>query len=136
MAARSVGINVARVKLVAFVVAALCAGLSGMLTAHYEGTIASQNFDLFASIFLLVAVVVGGAGTVMGAWVGAAYLVLVPEFAPNLYVLLSGVVIIAIVLIAPRGIAPTVVSGAHRLIDLVRRDGRAPASSPPVTETK
>jgi branched-chain amino acid transport system permease protein len=136
MAARSVGIPVARVKLVAFVVAALCAGLSGMLTAHYEGTIASQNFDLFASVFLLVAVVVGGASNAIGSWVGAAYLVLVPEFAPNLYVLLSGVVIIAIIMVAPRGIAPTVGSGAQRLLELARRHRRPAAVRPSAREAE
>ena len=77
-AARSVGVDVTRTKLTAFVIAGLCAGVSGFLVAHVEQSVNPAGYDLFDSVYILVGVILGGSGSAVGAWLGAAYISLVP----------------------------------------------------------
>jgi branched-chain amino acid transport system permease protein len=122
LAAQSVGVNIARTKLLAFVLSGVLAGVGGWLYAHELSAVAPGYFDTFASIFLLAAVLIGGNGTLAGAWLGAAYLILVPEGVQklgqggNFYTTVSGLFLIAVVLFAP-----------HGLSDLARRVGSAVA---------
>jgi branched-chain amino acid transport system permease protein len=109
LAAESVGVAVARTKITAFLISAVYAGIAGWLYAAITGFIAPPDFDLFASVYLFVAVVIGGAGTVVGAWLGAAYIVLVPELftlagQPNLYPIVGGALLAVVALVVPDGI--------------------------------
>ncbi|SDZ30385.1 branched-chain amino acid transport system permease protein [Micromonospora pattaloongensis] len=109
LAAESVGVAVARTKITAFLISAVYAGIAGWLYAAIVGFIAPPDFDLFASVYLFVAVVIGGAGTVLGAWLGAAYIVLVPELftlagQPNLYPIVGGALLAVVALLVPDGI--------------------------------
>jgi branched-chain amino acid transport system permease protein len=109
-AGRSVGVAISRTKLVAFLIAGVFGGVSGMLVAHVSGSISPLSFDLFGSIYLLVAVILGGARSTVGAWIGAAYIVLVPQaFASfgwdRLYLFLSGVLLVLVASFAPEGLA-------------------------------
>ena len=110
MAAESVGVSVWRTKLFAFIFAAVLAGVSGMLVAHSTGSLSPTSFDLFDSIYLLVALILGGLRSVVGAWIGAAYLVVVPALftqanLDGVYVVLSGAVLIIVIMLFPAGIA-------------------------------
>jgi branched-chain amino acid transport system permease protein len=77
--AASVGINVYRVKVAVFTLSAAFAGLGGALFAHQQNYISPDNFQFFSSVFFLLAVLFGGAGTLLGPVIGAAVLTLLPE---------------------------------------------------------
>ena len=128
LAARSCGISVARTKYIAFIIGAVFSGVAGWFFAGHVGAISPGFFDLFASLYMLVAVIIGGVKTPLGAWVGAAYLVFVPELfgmanATNLYPILSGALLVLVVLIAPDGIV-TATGQAVRRFRVSRRNTR------------
>lgn len=108
-AARSVGVRIARTKLTAFLIAGLFAGVSGWLLAHVTGSISPKSFDLFGSIYILVAVIIGGRRSTLGAWIGAAYVSLVPAVFASInqdrvYLFLSGILLILSVTLLPQGL--------------------------------
>lgn len=120
LAAASMGVAIARTKIIAFVAAALFAGTAGWLYAFTSGFVAPTDFDLFASVYFLVAVILGGSGSVLGSWLGAAYIVLVPQLfdqlgRPNLYSLVGGAVLVVVALLLPNGLAGLLRSAARRL---------------------
>jgi len=119
LAAASAGVAIARTKVIAFVAAALFAGTAGWLLAFTSGFLAPTDFDLFASVYFLVAVILGGSGSVLGSWLGAAYIVLVPQLFdqlghPTLYSLVGGAVLVIVALLLPDGMAGVLTSGARR----------------------
>jgi branched-chain amino acid transport system permease protein len=75
----SVGVDVYRLKVVVFVISAAFAGFGGTLFAHQQNYISPDNFQFFSSVFFLLAVLFGGAGTQAGPVIGAAVLTLLPE---------------------------------------------------------
>lgn len=79
VAARTVGVDVARHKLRAFVVAAVYASVAGSLLAMMNGFITPDAAGFIASIEYVTMVVIGGLGSVLGAVVGAALLVVLPQ---------------------------------------------------------
>ena len=97
IAAESIGINISRYKVMAFVIAAGFAGISGTLYAHNVGIIKPGIFDYNKSIEILVFVVLGGMGNIPGSIISAIILTLLPEFlrgADNLRMLLYAIVLI------------------------------------------
>lgn len=70
LAAESMGINVFRHKLLAFMFSAFCAGVSGGLMAALIGTITPDLFRFFVTFYLLLIIVLGGLGSISGAVVG------------------------------------------------------------------
>jgi len=79
IAVSAVGINVYRLKVLVFVISAAFAGFGGTLFAHQQNYVSPDNFQFFNSVFFLLAVLFGGAGTLMGPVVGAAVLTILPE---------------------------------------------------------
>lgn len=79
IAAESVGIDVTRYKMTAFVVSAALAGAAGCLFAMNYSTIVANKFDFNTSILILVFVVLGGQGNMLGSIVAAAALTILPE---------------------------------------------------------
>ncbi len=118
VAAALAGVNVARTRVLAFVVSATCAGLAGALLAIITGLVAPGAFTITLSIALLTAAVIGGLGTLPGAVWGSMVIVLVPTYATdvatshglstdvasNIPVAAYGAVLILVMLIFPRGI--------------------------------
>ncbi|WP_127107499.1 branched-chain amino acid ABC transporter permease [Pararhodobacter zhoushanensis] len=80
IAAASMGVNVTRTKLATFALSCLLTGLAGALYTLITEYVSPDSFDLMKSILLLVAVMVGGAGTILGPLVGAVFI----QFVPNL----------------------------------------------------
>ena len=101
IAAESVGINITRYKMMAFVTSAALAGAAGALFAMNYSTIVANKFDFNTSILVLVFVVLGGQGNILGSIVAAAALTILPEklrqFA-DYRMLLYAVVLIAVML--------------------------------------
>ncbi len=71
IAAEFMGIDIFRVKLLAFMISSMYAGLAGWLQAHYLGMITIEQFPLMDSIWYLGMLVVGGMGSITGAIFGA-----------------------------------------------------------------
>ncbi|MEZ5786317.1 MAG: branched-chain amino acid ABC transporter ATP-binding protein/permease [Xanthobacteraceae bacterium] len=79
IAVSAVGIDVYRLKVLVFVISAAFAGFGGTLFAHQQNYISPDNFQFFSSVFFLLAVLFGGAGTMFGPVIGASVLMLLPE---------------------------------------------------------
>lgn len=140
VAASLAGIPVARTQVVAFMVSAACAGLGGGLLALVLPTIGPGGFTLTLSIQLLVAIVIGGMGSLSGAVVGAGLIVYLPgwsdslarglgfsdQIGANLSLAIFGGVLIVVILALPGGIADGLRRVQRRLPAGSRRDG-APA---------
>jgi branched-chain amino acid transport system permease protein len=76
----SLGVGFFRMRLAVFVLAGLLAGLSGWLYAHLQRFVSPTPFDIRPGIELLLMALVGGAGQIAGAVVGAAIVVLIKNF--------------------------------------------------------
>ena len=79
MAARAMGINTTRIKLLAFAMGASFGGLAGGMFAAIQGFISPESFVLNESIMVLAMVVLGGMGSITGVVIGAVLLSFVPE---------------------------------------------------------
>ncbi len=84
IAAQSIGINVAKYKVIAFSISAALAGLAGVLYSHSLASIVARRFDYNTSILILVFVVVGGMGNMRGSIIAAAVLTILPELLREL----------------------------------------------------
>jgi len=83
-AAEVMGIDVVRIKLLAFGLGAMLAGLAGALYAHHATFMDSTTFNIMLSVEILVFVVVGGGSTYWGPVFGAIVLNAIPEFLRTL----------------------------------------------------
>jgi branched-chain amino acid transport system permease protein len=80
IAAEVMGVDVVRIKLLAFGVGAMIAGFAGALYAHHTTYVDSTTFNVMLSVEILTYVVVGGGSTFWGPALGASVLTLLPEF--------------------------------------------------------
>jgi branched-chain amino acid transport system permease protein len=119
VAAALAGVHVARNKVIAFVVSSACAGLAGGLLALSSGVVNTGEFPLSLSIFILAGMVLGGTGSVFGAWWGSILVVYLPNqwsqslgntfhfnhlVSANFAVIAFGAILIVMMLVAPSGI--------------------------------
>ena len=79
IAAESVGINITKYKLMAFVTSAALAGAAGALYGLNFSNLVSSKFDFNTSILVLVFVVLGGLGSIWGSIIAATVLTVLPE---------------------------------------------------------
>ncbi|HEY2443050.1 MAG TPA: branched-chain amino acid ABC transporter permease [Streptosporangiaceae bacterium] len=117
-AAALAGLNVARLRVLAFVISAACAGLAGALLGITTTLVSPGSFTVTLSIALLTGAVLGGLGTLAGAVWGSLVIVLVPTYitdvatshglsssvAANIPVAAYGLVLILVMLVFPGGI--------------------------------
>ena len=117
ISAQSMGIHLARYKLLSFAISAALAGLGGALYAHQMQFISPDQFSLLQSIDLMLIVVIGGLGAVHGAFLGALFLIGMPQLiamvkdwlpaaiggASGLQSVVYGLVLIAFVMLEPMG---------------------------------
>lgn len=107
-AAQSMGINISRYKLIAFVVSAVYAGIAGSLYAHTIGYISPTDFGLGNSINLLAIIVIGGLASLSGSFIGSVIMVAMPFMFSRTQLPMSiifGVLLVLVVLFFPRGLA-------------------------------
>ncbi|MDQ1401390.1 MAG: branched-chain amino acid transport system permease protein [Acidimicrobiaceae bacterium] len=107
LAAAAQGIDVARYKMVAFVLGAMVAALAGGLGAHLSFLIDSNDYTFTQAIDMLIWAVVGGIAFVIGPIVGAVLLTILPEvlrFTQDYRQVINGIILIAIVLFRPDGL--------------------------------
>ncbi|MBK9975644.1 MAG: branched-chain amino acid ABC transporter permease [Planctomycetes bacterium] len=79
LAAETMGVPSARLKVVAFVFGAFFAGIAGALYAHYQHSVRPDDFTSVRSIEVIVMLVLGGLGSVTGAIAGAVVVTLLPQ---------------------------------------------------------
>ena len=128
LAARSMGINVALYKSLAFGVSALFTGIAGALGAIVIQFVAPDSFTFVLSVALLVGLVVGGVGWLPGALVGGAFIVFVPNIAEEISKGLSGalygVILILLIYVMPTGAGGLIRTASDRLTRLVESRNR------------
>ena len=106
---RAFGFSPYRVRLAAFVISGALAGLMGYLNAAQHGFVAPQLLGWHISATLLVMVLIGGKDTVSGPLVGAILLLIAEEILQRFtehWLAGVGLIILAVVLLAPRGVVP------------------------------
>ncbi|HWW48101.1 MAG TPA: branched-chain amino acid ABC transporter ATP-binding protein/permease [Xanthobacteraceae bacterium] len=138
IAAEAFGVQTARAKLLVFIYAAVLAGLSGWLYAHFQRTVNPTPFGLLASMEYLFIAVVGGAGHVWGAVLGAAVVVILKEFLQNAVpaifnvqaqfeTIVFGIMLFVLLQVAPTGMWPRVMALLPQ-----RRTGETPVTNDPL----
>jgi len=110
----SLGKATVKVKIWAFVISGGVAAIAGAIYASYVTYIDPTSFTLDESIFILIIVLVGGAGNLRGPLVGAFLLVILPEIlrfiglpssiAPNVRQIIYGLILIILMLKHPKGL--------------------------------
>jgi branched-chain amino acid transport system permease protein len=126
VAAEVIGIPQMRTKLLAFAVSSFYCGVAGALFAYaYLGTVEPEAYNLDLSFRILFMVIIGGAGTILGSFLGSAFIVLTPillnvlvhfldssiglrvpaSAGSNLEVIVFGVLIIFFLIVEPHGLA-------------------------------
>ncbi|HEX3179004.1 MAG TPA: branched-chain amino acid ABC transporter permease [Methylomirabilota bacterium] len=113
--ASALGYNPRVYKIVVFVVAALVGGLAGALYAPFAGFASPDLFFWLLSGQVLVMVIIGGAGTLAGPIVGAAFFYLLEHYLSGItdsWALVLGLIFIVFVLFVPEGIWGAVRRGA------------------------
>lgn len=128
VAAETVGINVYRWKVLAFVISSVYAGLGGVFFAHQNGFINSDTFVFGLSVSLLTSVLMGGSGTLYGPLVGSVILNLIPTIFARMHeyhlYIYGGIILVTIVFL-PDGIVGSLMK--TRALGWLRR-------RPPVVE--
>ncbi|TFZ07878.1 branched-chain amino acid ABC transporter permease [Ramlibacter humi] len=118
ISAQSMGIHLAYYKTLSFALSAALAGLGGALYGHQIRFLSPDQFNIVQSIDLLLMVVIGGLGSLHGAFLGAIFLIGLPQAiglfkdllpdaigqAPGLKAVIYGAVLIAFVLFEPMGL--------------------------------
>jgi branched-chain amino acid transport system permease protein len=121
IAAEAFGVHTPRAKLLVFIYAAVLAGLSGWLYAHFQRAANPTPFGAQAGIEYLFIAVVGGAGYVWGGVLGAAIVIVLKEILQSylpyllhgegqLETIVFGILLVGILQLAPAGVWPSLMS--------------------------
>jgi branched-chain amino acid transport system permease protein len=123
--ARAAGMNVARLRFFALVIGVVPAALAGVLYAQVHGIVQAGVFDYNQSVALITMVIVGGVASRWGAFAGALiaqYISVYPRAIEQYRFLLYGVLIAALMIVLPGGIA-SVGRIARGRVRLLHRQG-------------
>ena len=108
IAAEQSGVDTTRIKLLAFMIGAIYAGLAGCLYASSVRFISPDSFSGIQAVLLMTMLIVGGMGSIAGCIIGAVALTLLPEalrFLGQWYLVLYGLGVIVVIVLAPGGLA-------------------------------
>ncbi len=117
---QSIGVNPMKYKMLIFCTMTFLSGIAGSFYAHYLRFLGPQDFDVWASITLLIFVQVGGLYSFFGGLIGASSLTIIAElfkFAEHWQPIFFGGLLILVSLFAPEGMVGIV----SRLKEKVRR---------------
>jgi len=112
VAARMAGVDVARYKVMVFVVSAVFASVAGSLLAHYAQFVTPATAGFIKSIILVTMVVVGGMASVFGSVIGAAVITALPQILAAVHdyeMLIFGAVLMGFMVFLPKGLLPSIV---------------------------
>jgi branched-chain amino acid transport system permease protein len=105
--AQFIGMNVARLKLLSYVISAALAAAAGALFAFFNGGVSPETLQWFESGKILMCVILGGVGTFVGPVLGGMVFTIAQHYissVSNAWFIYFGLLMIALVLFAPRGI--------------------------------
>ena len=136
IAAEIIGIRQLRTRLLAFALSSFYCGIAGAVWAFiYTSAVEASAFEIDRSFQILFMIIIGGLGSILGSFLGAAFIVLLPIFleravprrfdiplnlVTNLQSMISGALIVFFLIVEPNGLAR-----------LWARQGEAPALSVP-----
>jgi branched-chain amino acid transport system permease protein len=119
----AMGVSPYRYKVMAFTIASMFGGVAGFMYLGVVQYTSPETLSFHTSINMVAAMVIGGSASILGSILGAIYYVVVPPLAneidPSLTALISGVILLVILFLAPGGL----VSLPRRIGQLVRRFG-------------
>lgn len=127
-AAASVGVPIARYKVVAFAVSTAIAGVAGALYAFFFSVVSPDSFGFTESIVILAMVILGGVGTIRGAVLGAIVVGVLPEafrFISNYRLLTFGCVLVFMLRFQSQGLigdGSLVAAAVRRAVDRLRTE--------------
>lgn len=114
IAAESMGVNLIKYKVIAFVLGAGFAGIAGGLFAHSQQFLHPNNFNFMWSVVILVMVILGGLGSLTGSLIGAFIITILPEllkfFGPEVArfrMIIYPSMLIVLMIVRPKGILGT-----------------------------
>jgi branched-chain amino acid transport system permease protein len=126
VAASVIGIPMMKTKLLAFAISSFYCGVAGALYAYtYLGTVEPEAFTLDLSFRILFMIIIGGVGSILGSFLGAGFIILMPIFLSvvfgavsqatgvevshailsNLELMIFGGLIILFLIVEPHGLA-------------------------------
>ena len=117
-------------KVSAFAFGSALAGLGGAMTGILTGYVSPDGFTVFLSIYLVIAVVIGGPGTILGSMIGALIITLLPYYLAGSSTpqLIFGIAVVAILILAPEGLVSRFASLSRSSVSA--GGARAAASAP------
>lgn len=84
LAAEAMGVNTTRFKVTSFVIGSAFAGVAGVLFAHYNKFLSTNDFQFIKSFEIIIMIVIGGMGSMTGAILGAIIVTILPEILRQL----------------------------------------------------
>lgn len=84
LAAEAMGVNTTRYKVISFVISSAFAGIAGVLFAHFNKFLSTNDFQFIKSFEVIIMIVIGGMGSMTGAIIGAVVVTLLPELLREL----------------------------------------------------
>lgn len=123
--AQFIGMDVGNLKLISYVVSATLAACAGTLFAFFNGGVGSEMLHWFESGKILMYVILGGVGTFIGPVLGGIVFTIAQHYISsisNSWLIYFGVLIIALVLFAPKGLQGLWIALERRMAGLPRSD--------------
>lgn len=147
LAAEAMGVNVTRYKVTSFVIGSAFAGVAGVLFAHYNKFLHTNDFQFIKSFEIIIMIVIGGMGSMTGAILGAIIVTLLPELLRRLPEIQVGestfefadlrLVIFALILILTMILRPQGILGTREFgLSWLKRPRRAPEGTEAVGGTR
>lgn len=144
LAARAMGVNTFKYRLLAFAMSAVMAGIAGMIDAAFIFNAFPGNFDVQQTVAVFIMVILGGLGSLPGAILGATAFTVPPfllqQFVFYKYLIIS-IVLIAVMVFRPEGLLGTVSIRPRKTfggtLELLTTESAIEASElPPVTDVE
>lgn len=134
--AESLGVNLAKVRIAAFVTCSGMAGFGGGLFAIVNGFVSPESFQMTKSFDFLVGSIIGGITSISGALIGALFVMFLPDWAADMNIALSGLIygaaLIVMMLLARDGVVGLIRTlGAALNARLAQRHALATTEEPP-----
>jgi branched-chain amino acid transport system permease protein len=133
LAAEAMGVHTTRYKVTSFVISSMFAGIAGVLFAHYNKFLSTNDFQFIKSFEIIIMIVLGGMGSMTGAILGAILVTLLPELLRQLPDIQIGattikfadlrLVVFALILILTMILRPQGILGTREIMDFFKRKG-------------
>ena len=131
LAAEAMGVNTTRYKVTSFVISSAFAGIAGVLFAHYNKFLSTNDFQFIKSFEIIIMIVLGGMGSMTGAIIGAIVVTILPELLRQLPAVQVGastfqfadlrLVIFALILIFTMLLRPQGIFGTAEIGNIFKR---------------